>query len=310
MLEGVPAMLWLGDAQGKCLFLNRAQREFWGVGIDEISTFSWARTLHPDDLSHLQSTFGKAMANQLDFEVEARYKRADGVYRLLHTSARPRFSATGEFLGMSGVNADVTERRASEQRVAMLTQELSHRIKNLFSVVGALISVTKRENAASSTAMESLRRRVFALSAAYDNTHALAAHESSRNLGDLVQMVLAPFQPIHSFSSRGLDYQLTPKTTASLALILNELVTNSSKYGSLSSQGSLEITASEIDREWNLITWAEKPVERSQPSSDEGGFGSQLLEFAARDIGAELTREWRGETLVIGIMIPREKTAE
>ncbi|WP_188754193.1 PAS domain-containing protein, partial [Wenxinia marina] len=49
IIEGAPAMLWLGDDIGKCVFLNRRQREFWGVDIDDLARFDWGRTLHPDD---------------------------------------------------------------------------------------------------------------------------------------------------------------------------------------------------------------------------------------------------------------------
>lgn len=29
--ETTPAMLWMGDEDGRCLFLNGALRKFWGV---------------------------------------------------------------------------------------------------------------------------------------------------------------------------------------------------------------------------------------------------------------------------------------
>ena len=34
--ENAPAMLWMGDAAGRCLYLNRLQREFWGVSPETI----------------------------------------------------------------------------------------------------------------------------------------------------------------------------------------------------------------------------------------------------------------------------------
>lgn len=305
ILEGVPAMLWLGDAQGKCLYLNRAQREFWGISNEAIADFDWSHTLHPDDIPALQKAFAEAMARQQSFEVEARYKRADGNYRTLHTSANPRFSASGEFLGMSGVNVDVTERRASEQRVKMLTGELSHRIKNLFSVVGALISITRRENPLATEAFEDLHGRLLALSTAYQGTQDTAEHPSPKNLGDLVELTLAPFRKTGQITIRGLEIQLSRRATAAIALILNELATNSAKYGSLSGSGSLDITVDHVDQEWVLVTWTEHGVEYTDPSSCKSGFGSRLLDFTTQDIGAELTRHWEDQSFKIRIRIPR-----
>lgn len=123
LVEGAPAMLWLGDAQGQCIFLNRELRDFWGVGSD-LSKFQWSATVHPDDLEILGAPYQHAMATQAAFEVEARYRRFDGSWRLLRTAARPRFSATGEFLGMAGVNTDVTEQRAAEQALRHSSQQL------------------------------------------------------------------------------------------------------------------------------------------------------------------------------------------
>ncbi len=113
--DRAPVNLWMGDENGACVYLNTAQREFWGLGEDYLDTFTWAQTLHGDDAPALFERFGAAMAAREPFEVEARYRRADGEWRVLLTQAQPRFSAEGQFLGMIGVNVDVTEARAAEE---------------------------------------------------------------------------------------------------------------------------------------------------------------------------------------------------
>jgi PAS domain S-box-containing protein len=119
LAENSPAMLWMGDATGKCIFLNQALREFWGINPQDLSTFDWSSTTHPDDIEKLATPFVKAMADNEPFKVEARYRRADGVFRTMRTEARPRFDPTdGSFLGMSGMNIDITERLEAERRVA------------------------------------------------------------------------------------------------------------------------------------------------------------------------------------------------
>ncbi|MEO8241579.1 MAG: PAS domain-containing protein [bacterium] len=123
ILEGAPALLWLGDPEGNCVFLNHAQREFWGVAPD-LAGFSWGATLHPDDIDKLAGPYQKAMRDRTPFEIEARYRRADGEWRILNTSARPRFSTTGEFLGMVGVNTDVTDQRNAEHSLRQTAEQL------------------------------------------------------------------------------------------------------------------------------------------------------------------------------------------
>jgi PAS domain S-box-containing protein len=107
--EAMPAMVWLGDPNGRCVYLNKAQREFWGVQIADIPRFSWTQTLLEEDAAQLFDVFGKAMAERSPFTVTARYRRADGAIRSLQTKAEPRFAPNGEFLGMVGVNTDVTK---------------------------------------------------------------------------------------------------------------------------------------------------------------------------------------------------------
>ena len=116
--ESAPVMLWMGDINGKCLYLNRAQRKFWGVSEEDVGTFDWNTTVHPDDMQKLAEPFIKGMREQLGFSVEARYRRIDGVWRTLRSNAHPRFGSDGEFLGMIGVNVDVTEIREAEQAQA------------------------------------------------------------------------------------------------------------------------------------------------------------------------------------------------
>lgn len=126
--ERAPVMLWMGDAEGGCLYLNKAQRDFWGVTMEDLETFQWSSTAHPDDMPALFERFGEGMSRQAPFSVAARYRRADGVFRLVETHAEPRFGADGEFLGMIGVNVDITEIRESQQRLEELNATLEARV--------------------------------------------------------------------------------------------------------------------------------------------------------------------------------------
>ncbi len=116
--EHAPAMLWRGDAEGKCVYLNRALREFWGVPKDRIAEFSWASTLLPEDADMVFGPFAEGMSKQEAFACEARYKRADGAVRILRTRAEPRFDDAGAFTGMVGVNVDITEERQAQAELA------------------------------------------------------------------------------------------------------------------------------------------------------------------------------------------------
>ena len=123
--ESSPVMLWMGDQNGKCAYLNRAQREFWGVDLEAVPQFDWGTTIHPEDKEALFVPFQQAMITRTGFSLEARFRRADGAYRLLQATAQPRFGPGGEFLGMIGVNVDITETRRAEKALLTETRNLA-----------------------------------------------------------------------------------------------------------------------------------------------------------------------------------------
>ncbi|MCA0051449.1 PAS domain S-box protein [Mesorhizobium sp. B283B1A] len=114
MSEHAPVMIWTCDASGKCTNLNSMLREFWGVASGDIPNFNWHPTIHPDDATEIGARMAQALASQSTVSVQGRYKNRKGDYRVLLTTARPHFSAKGQFRGLIGVNVDVTESEKAE----------------------------------------------------------------------------------------------------------------------------------------------------------------------------------------------------
>ncbi len=147
--ELAPVMLWMSDQTGACVHLNDALRRFWGVesaaGEVDFSGF-----IHPDDRDRVLAATAAVAARQEPLEVEARYRRADGAWRILHTDARPRFDAAGAFSGMIGVNIDVTDARAAEsalrEREAQLQAMVDQASAGIARVAldGSIISANAR----------------------------------------------------------------------------------------------------------------------------------------------------------------------
>ncbi len=115
MSEQAPVMIWLSDAQGRCLHLNRALRTFWNVDEADLAAFDWQTTMHPDDAPEIGRQIMDALTRRASVTIRGRYTDSAGRYRVLETTARPRHSEEGEFLGMIGVNVDITAHEEAAQ---------------------------------------------------------------------------------------------------------------------------------------------------------------------------------------------------
>ena len=139
--EGAPVMLWMGDREGNCIHLNKALREFWGAA-DDLAGFSWPDTIHPDDREAMFAVAGPATAKGEPFDVEARYRRADGAWRIMTTHAQPRYGADGAYEGMTGVNVDVTDAREAEAAL----RESEQRFRTMADTAPAPIWITDTDS--------------------------------------------------------------------------------------------------------------------------------------------------------------------
>ena len=74
MSENAPVMIWMSDAQGKCLHLNQMLRTFWGVKEAQIPTFDWAQTMHPDDAPQIGKGMLGAIRSMTNVAIKGRYR--------------------------------------------------------------------------------------------------------------------------------------------------------------------------------------------------------------------------------------------
>jgi PAS domain S-box-containing protein len=307
--EAAPVMLWLSDSSGRCLHLNAALRKFWGVAEDDVAAFDWRFSMHPDDADRIGVAMWNATVAQQPVSLSGRYRNAEGEYRVLETNARPRFSASGEFLGLIGVNIDVSDKARHEQQRELLLAELNHRVKNSLAVVQGIAFQTFRGDNARPEARAAFEGRLAALAAAHNLL--TQAHWESASLDEIAADAL---------QTRGVNAQrialsgprllLPPKSALALALALHELATNALKYGALSRDGG------KVELAWRCdeaspgapgrlhLSWRESGGPAVQAPTRRG-FGSMLVERTlAQDLNGEVAMEFRPEGVVCSIDAP------
>jgi PAS domain S-box-containing protein len=312
MAENAPVMIWISDANGKCIHLNQMLRQFWGVSEQQVAEFDWSSTLHPDDRANVISRVASATEKRTNLSVKARYLDAKGRYRILDARAHPRFSAAGEFMGMIGANVDVTERDEAEKSRELLVDELNHRVKNTLSVVQAIAHQTFGKSADPIEARRAFEGRLIALG----NAHDLLTHGNweSASLAELAEVTLDT-KGVNAdlISLTGPKILLSPKQAVSIAMAFHELCTNARKYGALSTDDG------RVRVDWELtsgvrpqlfIRWGESGGPRvSAPV--RRGFGSTLLERTlARDLNGEVAVNFDPRGLQCSIALPVDRARE
>jgi PAS domain S-box-containing protein len=112
-------LIWINGPAG-CEFVNRSYLDFLGVTMADVQGMGWAKYVHPEDSERYVGAYLEAAQKRSLFESELRFRRADGVYRLMRTVGLPRFSPAGDFLGYLGTTYDITDVKMTGERLRLL----------------------------------------------------------------------------------------------------------------------------------------------------------------------------------------------
>jgi PAS domain S-box-containing protein len=241
LLAAIPAAIYTTDAAGKITYYNEAAVEFAGrrpvIGSDEWCV-SW-KLYWPDGtpLPHDQCPMAVALKDGRAIRgKEAVAERPDGTRIPFIPFPTPIRDADGKVVGAINMLVDVSERKQAETQQRMLMRELNHRVKNNMQMLqSVLFTATRRtQNQEARKVLEDASNRITAMAAAqrvlYDTTDATrfsAKKFIEAVCGTTKQIFPSNIKIVCEAGSGELDNDVAMP----LALILNELLTNSVKYG-------------------------------------------------------------------------------
>jgi two-component sensor histidine kinase len=235
----------------------------------------------------------------------------DGLSRDFFGGARPLYNSDGMVRGAVGAFVDMTERKKTEKRAALLALEVDHRAKNIMAVVQALVRRTNAED------INAFRKAVSERIANLARTHSLLAANRWDGvwLTDLVRAEFAAYKSTNEESAAtdhvsmsGPDVRLQPALVQSLSVVIHELVTNAAKYGALSVPQGNVCLAWRVEENDNVrvlhIEWTEENGPPVIPP-ETTGFGSEVIAgMIEHQLGGTLQKEWRPSGLFIKIAVP------
>lgn len=129
LANSIPQMTWTNLPSGEVNFYNQRWYEFTGFTADETTALGWQAIVHPDDLQLTIDKYLNALKTGIDFEVENRYKKADGTYRWHLNRAIPLRDDAGEILFWVGTATDIEDQKVEMERRDEFIGIASHELK-------------------------------------------------------------------------------------------------------------------------------------------------------------------------------------
>ncbi len=312
LADAMPQMVWSTRPDGFHDYYNARWYEFTGVPAGSTDGEGWTDMFHPEDQPRAMERWRRCLATGEPYEIEYRLKHHSGVYRWTLGRAAAVRNPDGEISRWFGTCTDIDELKRLEQGRELISQELSHRIKNIFAVITALVALSARQYPEARAFAASLRTRITALARAHEfvrphtetSQPTVGANTLHAFLSDLFQAYAddAGAARVHL---AGDDAVFDDQAATSVALLFHELATNAAKYGALSRTGGRVDLATRREEDRFILTWIETGGPPVSEAPTRTGFGSSLASLSVEgQLGGRLVRDWRPEGLRILVDLP------
>jgi PAS domain S-box-containing protein len=311
LTDAMPQMVWSALPNGDHDYFNAQWYAFTGVPIGSTDGAGWSELFHSEDREHAKSEWEHSLTTGEPYEVEYRLRHHTGAYLWTLGRAQAVRDQEGRITRWIGTCTDIDASKRAAEKTELLGRELSHRIKNIFAVIGGIISITGRRSIELRPVMKELLDRIAALGRAHNFAR---PHSPESQPGDLagtlqglISVLRQPYMGEQAERVRlsGDDIPVDDRGATPLALALHELATNSAKYGALSVEaGQLAVSVSQ-QGPLVCLSWEETGGPGIESTPERVGFGTELADIAIeRQLGGKIRREWKREGLVVTIDVP------
>jgi PAS domain S-box-containing protein len=308
------------DLDGIITSWNSGATRLFGYASEEILGKPVTVLLPEDRLHEEPGIIERIRRGERVDHYETVRRRKDGGLVEISLTVSPIRDTDGRVIGASNISRDISERRRAEEQERLLLREMNHRVKNLFSLAGGVVSLSARSAKTAPELADMVSERLAALARAHaltlpEITGTGAKIEHSATLAAIVRTVLSPYsadprENVARITVTGPEVLVAAKAATNLALLLHEFATNAAKYGALSSP------AGQVNVEWDVrngglyLVWKERGGPTLAHPPDFKGFGTRLSEaILSGAFRGQISRDWDRPGLSIRMTIPVENLA-
>jgi PAS domain S-box-containing protein len=234
-----------------------------------------------------------------------------GVRRWLDVTIDAQRDADGRIVGIVCASVDVTEQKERESRIRLLMRELTHRSKNLLTVIDAIARQTAAHSDGTKEFLTRFRDRLHSLARSHDQL----VNEDWQGawLRELVMGQLGHYvdRDSSAIAVDGPRVRVKPEAAQHIGLAIHELATNAAKYGAFASPEGRVRVAWDVEQDAAgdavcHISWIERGGPPVQPPTRRG-FGHVVIErTVARALGGTVTLEFPPEGVRWSLTFPAE----
>lgn len=311
LADTMPQMVWSTLPDGYHDYYNARWYEYTGVPPGSTDGEGWNGMFHPDDQARAWELWRHSLETGDPYVIEYRLRHHDGDYRWVLGRALPMRDASGRIVRWFGTCTDIHETKLAQEEREVIAQELSHRIKNIFAVIGGIVGLAARSHPEATEFAEKLRGRILALGRAHDfvrpHSRSSMPRPSPSSLHALVMELLQPYRvgEVDRVSFDGPDAEIDDGAATPLALLFHELATNAAKYGALTRADGHVAIETALDGDDYQLVWRERGGPAPAPGAT--GFGSKLISLSVEgQLRGRLERRYGEEGLEITLWLPQQ----
>ena len=314
LTDAMPQMVWSTRSDGFHDYYNARWYEFTGVPAGSTDGEAWNGMFHPDDQDRAWTIWRHSLATGAPYEIEYRLRHHSGAYRWTLGRALPVRGEDGRITRWIGTCTDIDAAKRNSEQLEILSRELSHRIKNIFAVIGGLVGLSARRFPEARGFADDLRGRIAALGRAHEfvrpHSEASAPVIGDATLKTMLADLLSPYPAFDAgqLTLTGDDVALDDRGATPIALVFHELATNAAKYGALSTPGGCVAIETRVDGETLSIGWRETGGPAIDGDPRHIGFGTRLAEMSiVQQLGGTLTRTWSPAGLIVAVTVRKDR---